>query len=125
MKALIILAISAWAVVAVAEDTITSPQAKTHTTVTSCTTTCQIDRGAASRPTVNPMASVFTVTPPEKPVFVPLEPNTTVTHEPSAVSDWDVQTECYGYKGKFWEWRVNKCQIADPKWVSPGLGKTN
>ena len=43
----------------------------------------------------------------------------------SAKPDWDVATECTGYKGKFWEWRIKKCQDADPKWVSPGLGKTN
>lgn len=38
---------------------------------------------------------------------------------------WDVATECTGYKGKFWQWRIDKCQAADPKWVSPGLGKVN
>lgn len=53
-------------------------------------------------------------------------PPTTVTNDVAtgAASGWNHKVECAEYKGKFWQWRIDKCTASDPKWVSPGLGKT-
>ena len=38
------------------------------------------------------------------------------------IQAFDFASECSGYKEKFWEWRISKCEAAQPGWKAPALG---
>lgn len=38
------------------------------------------------------------------------------------IQAFDFASECSGYKEKFWEWRISKCEAAQPGWKAPAPG---